>query len=437
MVDGLGLGGGGAAATEHLLLARWVFPVGRPPISNGGVAIRGGAILGVGPRREVLAAWPGAGRLELGEAGLLPGLVNCHTHLELSGPPVAPPDGSFARWLIAVIRQRQQTPLAAQEAQAGVNARGLLASGTTAVGEVSSTGQSLGPLLRAGLRGILFREVLGLDPGEAPARAEAARSDLERLGREARQSLLRIGLSPHSPYGLSEELFAACRALARAAEAPCCIHAAESRDEAALVAGGGGPLPDLLYPAVGQAPPPRRRAATPVAYLEALGMLDGEPLLIHAVHVDGEDRRRLASRGVRVAHCPRSNARLSGAVAPVPAYLREGIPVGLGTDSLASAPTLDLWDEMRAALAAQGGRLAPAQVLEMATLGGARALGLADVVGTLQAGKRADLVAVTAEGIEPSDPAGSLIAGTRGADVLLTMVEGRILHRRGECEPCD
>jgi 5-methylthioadenosine/S-adenosylhomocysteine deaminase len=123
------------------------------------------------------------------------------------------------------------------------------------------------------------------------------------------------------------------------------------------------------------------------------------------------DIRRMAGDGVSVAHCPRSNARLSGGVAPVPEFLRHGIPVGLGTDSLASVPTLDLWDEMRAA--AQDGRLAPGEVLEMATLGGARALGLADQVGSLEIGKRADLtpcpVAVAA-----SDPVGSLIAGTRG-----------------------
>jgi 5-methylthioadenosine/S-adenosylhomocysteine deaminase len=223
----------------------------------------------------------------------------------------------------------------------------------------------------------------------------------------------------------------------RAAALPSCIHAAESPDEETLVSRGDGPLPDLLYPAVGQAPPPRRRVGTPVAYLEALGVLEGGPLLIHAVHVDGEDRRRIASRGVRVAHCPRSNARLSGAVAPVSGFLQEGIPVGLGTDSLASVPTLDLWDEMRAALAIHGGRLRPAEVLEMATLGGARARGLADQVGSLEVGKRADLVAVSADGFTASDPAALLIAGTRGGNVLLTMVEGRILHRRTEREPCD
>ena len=426
----------GNGPCERLLLARWVFPIGRAPIRDGAVAVRSGAIVGVGKGADLLAAHPGAARLDLGDAALLPGLVNCHTHLELPGPPLEAPEGCFARWLIAVIgRRREQLP-AAEAAQAEASVRRLLACGTTAIGEVSSTGQSLTPLLQAGLRGILYREVLGLAPDEAQARADAARRDLGRMGWAARGTLLRIGLSPHSPYSLSEELFTACSALRREAAVPLCIHAAESPEEAALVSRGDGPIPGLLYPAVGQAAPPRRRASSPVAYLEALGVLEGGPLLIHAVHVDAEDRRRLAAHGVGVAHCPRSNSLLSGAVAPVPAYRREGIPVGLGTDSLASVPTLDLWDEMRAALAAHAGQLRAAQVLEMATLGGARVLGLAGQVGSLEVGKRADLTAVPAGGIAPSDPEGSLIAGTSGAEVLLTMVEGRIRHRRVGSERC-
>ena len=435
--------GGDAAAVEHgggngerLLLARWLFPVGRPSIRDGAVAVRGGAIVAVGERADLLAAHPEAGRLDLGDAALLPGLVNCHTHLELPGPPLEAPEGCFARWLVAVIARRRGQPPTAETAQAEASARLLLACGTTAIGEVSSTGQSLTPLLQAGLRGILYREVLGLAPGEAPARADAARRDIGRMGQAAQGTLLRIGLSPHSAYSLSEELLAACRILGRETAAPSCIHVAESPEEAVLLSGGDGPIRDLLYPAVGQEAPPRRRASSPVAYLETLGVLEGGLLLIHAVHVDGKDRRLLAAQGVGVAHCPRSNARLSGAVAPVPAYLREGIPVGLGTDSLASVETLDLWDEMRAALAAHGGQLTAAQVLEMATLGGARVLGLAGEVGSLEAGKRADLTAVPAGGIVASDPEGSLIAGASGAEVLLTMVEGRIRHRRVGSEPC-
>jgi len=120
----------------------------------------------------------------------------------------------------------------------------------------------------------------------------------------------------------------------------------------------------------------------------------------------------------------------------VPELLSEGIPVGLGTDSLASAPTLDLWDEMRAALEVHAGRLAPVEVLEMATLGGARALGLADQVGSLEVGKRADLIAVSAREIAVSDPMGSLIAETGGGDVLASLVEGEVRHRRLEGVVC-
>jgi 5-methylthioadenosine/S-adenosylhomocysteine deaminase len=158
--------------------------------------------------------------------------------------------------------------------------------------------------------------------------------------------------------------------------------------------------------------------------------------LIHAVHVDAADIRRMAGRGVSVAHCPRSNARLSGGVAPVADFLRHGIPVGLGTDSLASVPTLDLWDEMRAALAAHAGRLSPADVLDMATLGGARALGLGGQVGSLEPGKRADLIAVSAEVVAASDPVGSLIARARGEDVWLSLVDGEIRHHRLAELPC-
>jgi cytosine/adenosine deaminase-related metal-dependent hydrolase len=200
---------------------------------------------------------------------------------------------------------------------------------------------------------------------------------------------------------------------------------------------GRGTIRDLLYPAVGcPVPPPRRRARSPIEYLDALGALAWRPLLVHAVHVDAADIRRMAKSGVSVAHCPRSNARLSGGVAPVADFLAQGIPVGLGTDSLAGVPTLDLWDEMRAAAAGQAGRLAPREILEMATLLGAAALGLADQVGSLALGKRADLIAVSARAVAASDPVGSLIAGTRGEDVLLSLVEGEVRHHRLAEVPC-
>jgi len=420
-----------------VLIARWVFPLTSPPIADGAVVIHEGEILAVGPRSEVEAAFSGGPHWDLGDAAVLPGLVNCHTHLELGGAIPLMKAGGFPAWVVAVVEERRQASLAAQAAAAERGVQSLLRSGTTCVGEVSSTGQSLSPLLHAGLRGVVYREVLGLPPEEAEARRNAARDDVQRMQGAVRGGRLRVGLSPHSPYGLSEALFGACDAMLRESDLPCCIHVAESRDEVEFLATGDGEIRRRLYPAVGcEIPPPRRRAGSPVEYLAALGALAWQPLLVHAVHVDEADSGRLVRSGARVAHCPRSNSLLSEGVAPVSLFLRQGIPVGLGTDSLASAPSLDLWDEMRAALDVHAGRLTPERVLGMATVGGAQALGLGDSVGSLAPGKRADLIAVAAEAVEASDPIGSLIAGSRGEDVLLSLIEGEVRYNRSEGVPC-
>jgi cytosine/adenosine deaminase-related metal-dependent hydrolase len=419
------------------LTARWVFPVTGAPIENGAVTVEGGRVLRVGRRADLAAESSGAERLDLGEAALLPGLVNCHTHLELEAFPTSAQPEAFVPWVVHLIETRRATPIPAQAAAAEAGALALVRSGTTCVGEVSSSGQSLAALRRVGLRGIVYREIVGLVPEEAEARLASARAEVQTMRDVARGGRLAIGLSPHSPYALSESLIRACGGLVRQAGLPAAIHVAESPAETAFVTAAAGPIVRLLYPAVGCAvPPPRHLSRSPAAYLEGLGVSNWCSLWVHAVHLDEADCRSMAERGVAVAHCPRSNHRLSEGVAPIPSFLAHGIPVGLGTDSLASAPSLDLWDEMRAARAAHGGRLSAAAILEMGTLGGARALGLGDRVGSLTAGKQADLIAVAAGHIRPSDPVGSLLEGTRGTDVLLSLIDGEIRYSRSEVGAC-
>lgn len=421
----------------RILRARWVFPVATPPIADGAVAVEAGRIVGVGARADVEAAWPDAPGWNLGDTALLPGLVNCHTHLEIGPlPPEASPE-SFVPWVVRLIEAQRATSDTAQARTAEAGVQALLRSGTTAVGAVSTAGQSLLPLLRAGLRGVVYREVLGLAPEAAADRLAAARADTQAMRATADGSLLTIGLSPHSPYALSEELLRGCAGLVAWTGVAPAIHAAESPEESEFLTTAEGPILRSLYPAVGCLdPPPRGRARSVVAYLAGLGVLAWRPLLVHAVHVDEADCRTMTRGGVRVAHCPRSNARLSRGVAPVPRLLEHGIPVGLGTDSLASASSLDLWDEMRAALAAHAGRLDPSAALEMGTLGGARALGMADRVGSLEAGKDADLIAVAAGGVRAADPVGSLVAEVRGRDVLLSLIAGEIRYNRAEVVAC-
>lgn len=408
----------------RLLTARWVVPVDAPPIENGALLLAGDRILAVGRRRDV-ARPAGAERRDLGDAALLPGLVNCHTHLELGAiGPVDAPD--FVAWLLAVRARRAAVPPEAQAAAVVQAGRALRQSGVTCVGEVSSTGQSARLLRGLGLRAVVFHEVLGVDSDRAPAILAAARAVLEA---EESDDRLIPGLSPHSAYALSEALLRGAAALARSTATPWCIHVAESREEAEYLATGRGDIPDRLYPAVGAAPPPRHRARSPVAYLAGLDALAGG-LLVHAVHCDVRDIGLLARHGARVAHCPRSNLALVGRTAPLETLLAHGVPVGLGTDSLASAPTLSLWDEIRAARAADA-RLSASTALRLATLGGARALGLADRVGSLAPGKQADLIAVETTAARGADVAEAVITAGAAA-VRLSLVAGAPVHEAAE-----
>ncbi|MFB3819154.1 MAG: amidohydrolase family protein [Candidatus Methylomirabilales bacterium] len=407
-------------ARPRLLTARWVFPIVGPPIRDGAIRIEGQRIVAVGRRRDVPGA--GAAREELGDAAILPGLVNCHAHLEL-GAVGRVAASSFVGWLLEVRARRAALPPPAHAAAAAAGARALLAGGVTCVGDVSTAGRSLAGLAAAGLRGVVYREVLGVEPERAAAALEAARADLAAMAGSG-GPLLRAGLSPHSPYACSEALLRGAARLAARVRVPLCMHVAESREEREYLAAGTGDIPARLYPAVGAAPPPRRPAGSPLAYLDALDAIPAQSLLVHAVHLEAGDLPRLQGRRAGVAHCPRSNALLSGGVAPVPALLAARVPVGLGTDSLAGVASLDLWDEMRAALAAQAGGLEARAVLRMATLGGAACLGLDRWVGSLEPGKQADLVAVSAAAVTPQAPEASLLAGTTAADVRLVLVAG-------------
>ena len=263
----------------RILTARWVFPVARPPIRDGAVGIHAGRIVAVGRRVAVVAECAGGERWDLGEAALLPGLVNCHTHLEIGSNPSGDPAEAFVPWVQRLIESRKSVGLDEQARTAEAGAWALLHSGTTSVGEVSTTGQSLAPLLRVGLRGVVYREILGLDPAEAADRLAAAAADLRAMAAAARGSRLAIGLSPHSAYALSEELLSACGSLVRQTGVPPAIHAAESPRRDGVSGDRRGAHRAIAVSDRAAAPPPRRRARSPIAYLAAIGALLERPVL--------------------------------------------------------------------------------------------------------------------------------------------------------------
>src|SRR6059058_1755138 len=372
--------------------ARWVHPVTAPPNEDGAVLVdEAGRIAALGPDGAV-AAPADARRLAFPEGALVPGLVNCHTHLELTHLAGKNPAREFSR-----------------SAEQGV--RDCWAAGVTCVADTGSTGAPLAALARLGGRGIYYQEVFGPDPTKCGASLSELAAAVRRL-RPLATGRARLGVSPHAPYTVSEPLYRATAELARRERLPVAVHLAESREETALVRDGAGPFADALR---ARGIPVPAHNCTPVQYLLRLGVLQRATgwLCIHCVQVDGPDIESLRNAGAAVALCPRSNRAHGHGTAPLPLFRRAGLAVGFGTDSVVSTGDVDLWSEAGAA------GLEGSEALRMLTLDGARALGLDAEIGSLDVGKQADLAVFASTALHrPPLP----------STALLTFVAGRVVH---------
>lgn len=418
--------------------ARWIFPVSAPPIRDGALLVdRAGRIAAVGPTAAVPTPEDAVG-IDLGDAALLPGLVNVHGHPELSIVRGLLDDLPFHRWIPALNRIKHRAALEPEDwdVAARWTCVEALAAGITTIGATEDSGAALDALVEAGMRGVVYQEVFGPAPERAAESLAALKRKVEAL-RRRETDRVRVGVSPHAPYTVSDPLFRGTAEYALAEALPLAVHAAEAEAEDRLVRAGDGPFADGLR-ARAIATPPRGRST--IELLDRLGVLRTRPLLIHCVRVDAEDRARIAGAGAAVAHCPAANARLGHGVAPLAELLDQRVPVGLGTDSVASNNRLDIFEEARLAQLFQRARLCSGclltadELLRLATLDGARVLGLDGRIGSLEPGKDADLCAVSLAGahvIPVHDPVSSLFHAARGPDVVLTAVQGRVLFRDG------
>jgi 5-methylthioadenosine/S-adenosylhomocysteine deaminase len=393
-----------------------VIPVDGPPIRDGYVAWADGRITDVGE-----------GRADRHYAGavVMPGFVNAHSHLEYAVYAGFGDGLPFGRWILVHMERKAKLDLDAMEAIARAGVAQCLASGITTVGDCSFTGVSAPACDQLGLRAIVYLEVFSRD-GHI-GRFEANRERIEG----SLSDRVQLGVSPHAPYTCNLDLYASSYELGL----PVATHLNESRDELDWLADGTGPwqpLGDAL-------PPPLGRSG--IRALADEGLLRPELVAAHCVVVDDEEIGLLAQNDVAVAHCPRSNALLGCGIAPLAELREAGIRVGLGTDSPASTPSFDMFDEMRTAVTlarareARSGALSAREVLELATLGSARTLGLAAEIGSLTPGKRADLTVVSLSG-SPYDPledpvVGAVFGGSPGG-VEETVVDGETRYRQGD-----
>jgi cytosine/adenosine deaminase-related metal-dependent hydrolase len=373
--------------------ARWVVPIAQPPIAGGWVAVEDGRITAVGEGRN-----RPAGEFHEFAGAILPGLVNAHTHLELSHlHERIPPAPRFGDWVRAVLELRRQYPDPSDPAIVASARRGIAAAvnaGTALVGDVSNTLMTV-PLLRErGLAGQVFYELTGFTELDPEARVREARARADAVSGDD----VRVSLAPHAPYSVSAALFRAIRAdLDAHPETVSSVHLGETPEELELLRDGSGDIRGVLEE-LGRWPPGWQAPGVgPVEYLADMGVLDHRMLAVHGVQFRADDLVRLRSLGTTLVSCPRSNGYVGVGSPPLDQFYSSGVAVALGTDSLASVADLNMFAELHEARRIAGS-VPPRRLLESATLAGARALGFEAQFGTIEPGKRAALIGVTPPG---------------------------------------
>lgn len=422
-----------------LLTSRYVIPVTAPFIEDGGVLVRDDEIVEVGTAAELKARHPEEEVRDFGLSAILPGFVDVHTHLEYSVFRGLVDDMPYYKWKMQLLEKETRLTPEDWEYSAELGALEAIQSGITTVADISGTGASLRAAVKVGLRGVFYREVATMDRSRISEVMAAALEDIAAWHLAAAGKPIEIGIAPHSPYSCHPQVYRAVGDLARLEGLPVATHVAGTREEYNFIKRGSSPMAfDVQQSGNWDETPWMPTGVSPMRYLAQYGVFDVPNFLaVHAVHLDDDDFDLLVDHDVAVAYCPRCNAKLGMGVAPLKRFMDRGIRIGLGTDSPASNNTIDFFDEMRIGLLMQRAvtldveSFTAARMIRMATIWGARALRIEDRVGSLEAGKQADLVVVDlskSHQIPTQDPYGAIVHSTNQENVAATMVAGSMLY---------
>jgi cytosine/adenosine deaminase-related metal-dependent hydrolase len=418
--------------------ARYVLPITDLPIKDGEVCVREGVIAAVG--QNLAAIFKDEQVEDLGNSAILPGLVNTHTHLDYTVMRGLAEDKPFIPWLLTLVQYGARLNQDDFLASCRLGALQMVRSGITTIADASYTGSSVHAAVEAGLRGIVCKETFGGDPPDSFV-DEMAQSiaDLQ----EKASNRISVGISPHTPYTSSEGRLRAVADMSRSNNLPVIVHLAESSDEGEAVSNASGPLAQFGNLAGVTF---HKTGVSSAAYLQRVGILGERTIAAHCVHITNDDIAILKKTQTGVAHCPKSNAKLGVGVAPFKNMLSAGLKVGIGTDSSVSNDSLDMFEEMRFALLLQRAVCQDVsvvntrQILEAATLGGAKVLGMDSIIGSIEPGKRADLIAVdisNASAFPATDPYSTIVYTRSATDVILTMIDGEVIYKDGRFSRVD
>jgi 5-methylthioadenosine/S-adenosylhomocysteine deaminase len=413
-----------AEPADWIWSARYVITMDaqRRVIENGAIAIRGERILAAGPKAQIEARFQARQRLDRPEAILAPGLIDTHTHAAMSLFRGLADDLRLQDWLQKFIFPAEARNVTPDFVRWGTRLACLemLLGGTTTFTDMYYFEDVVAEAAKeAGMRGVLGETIIGFPAPDAKTPAASLEFAERYLQRFRNDPLISPAVAPHALYTNSDQTLRAARALANKYRALLIMHLSETKKE----------NDDVMA----------QRRMSPTHVLDSLGVFAGRTLVAHAVWVDERDMAILKARGVGVAHCPSSNMKLASGVAPVTRMLALGIPVGLGPDGPAGSNNdFNMFEEMDLAAKLQKVTLLDPQALpaktalEMATILGARALGMEKEIGSIEAGKRADLIAVRLDrpnGAPLYDPISQMVYALKAEDVRDVMVNGRPVVR--------
>jgi cytosine/adenosine deaminase-related metal-dependent hydrolase len=393
--------------------AAWLLPISRPPIRDAWLQTDRGRIVAFGHWRPGRVT--SSGEIDLGAVAVLPGVVNAHTHLELSWMRERIPEtGRFDDWIRAVLAMRgQEESFRDRDATVGEAIREARAFGTAVIGDISNTLASAGPLIEEQMPAVVFHELLGFQSSEAERIFDRAIDETRRIPMPAD---VRVSLAPHASYSVSPVLFRLIGSLLQQDPlARSSVHLGEWTAEVEFLFAGTGTCRAILEE-LGKWDsswvPPRCR---PVEYVDRLGFLNERSLLVHGVQFSSADLAKVSASGATLVTCPRGNIRTGAGTPPVADFFQAGVQVAVGTDSLASVQDLNVFAEL-ARMRALAPSVPAQLLLESATINGARALGFQSDFGTIDPGKRDALIAVELDG-RTSDVEEYLVSGVDAAQL--------------------
>jgi len=430
-----------------LLTARYVLPVATPHIENGAVLIEGDRIVEIGDFEHLHALHPDEPVRDFGLAALMPGFIDLHTHLEYTAMRGLVDDLPYSEWKLQVMQKERHFSSQDWDDSALLGSLEALQSGITTIADITRTGASGHAAQATGLRAIIYREVATMEKSHVASVMDRASADIAAWRETSDTRRVTIGIAPHAPYSCHPELFRRVAAYASDGT-PVAIHLAGSKEEYDFVKYGSSMLAtDVRDTYDADAPGWLPTGVSPVSYVLQWGLFDVPNILgVHCTQVDGADIEVLAKHDVAIAHCPRCEAKLGMGVAPLEKFMRAGVRVGLGTDSPAASNSMDVFEEMRIGLLVQRAVLGEEhfmnarQFVKMATLDAARALKMESSIGSLEPGKRADIIAVDlskSHQIPTHHPYSTLVHTANQESVLATMIAGTFVYENREWSGLD